>query len=374
MIFQNAEVFYQGKFQILDVRTENGMIAEIGTALHGSPATDCTGKKLLPGFVELHSHGCAGYDFSTATDAQLRTMLDYYAQHGITSVCATAMTMGLDEYEQAVRRIRAVMEDSTSNQQVIGINMEGPFLAAEKKGAHDASYLIPVSEEIFERLDSASGGNIRLVDIDPDDPKAMDFIQKYSSEKVISLAHTSCSYETAMQAFSCGAKHITHLFNAMNGLHHREPGIIGALSDADVCAEIICDGIHVHPAVIRMMFRLCPEKMILISDSMSACGLKDGQYELGGLPVTVRKGKATLSDGTIAGSTTNVYDCMCNAIQFGVPAEQAVLSATCLPAKALHLEHEIGRIETGCRANLVLADPDYKIEAVYLNGNKVPAK
>lgn len=370
MILKNASVFYNGTFRKLDIQTKDDSIKTISESILDveDEVVDCTDKLIIPGLIEVHSHGCIGYDFSTASMEEIERMREYYLSCGITSIAATTMTMAVEPYKKAVKNINLAMQKDSKGCRIVGINMEGPFLSKDKKGAHDVNYLIPISEEIFEELYQLSGENIKIVDIDPDLEGAMEFIQKYKKELTISLAHTGCSYETANQAIDEGANHITHLFNAMNGLHHREPGILGALVDRDARAEIICDGVHIHPAVIRMMFKLCHEKMILISDSMCACGLKDGEYELGGLPVYVKDRKATTKDGTIAGSTTNVFECMVNAIRFGVPINQAIESATLIPAKALHMEHEIGSIEVGKKADFVIINQDYELEKVILNG------
>lgn len=370
MIFQHASVFYRGQFQPLDVQVEQDTITRIAPHLDGDEAVDCTGKLLLPGLIDLHSHGCIGYDFSTASAEEIGQMLRWYAAHGVTAVAATTITMGVDAYRRAVATIGCAADEATSGSHLLGINLEGPFLGKQKKGAHDPQYLIPPQDALFEELDALSGNRILLIDIDPELPGAMEFIRRYSDKKVLSLAHTTCGYETANRAVDCGATHVTHLFNGMNDLGHREPGIVGMVLERDVHAELICDGVHIHPAVLRMMFRLCPEKLVLISDSMCACGLQDGSYELGGLPVTVRGRKATLADGTLAGSVTSVFDGMRNLVRFGIPIEQAVLSATLIPAKAIHMDDRFGCIEVGRMADFLLTSPDLELESVYLRGER----
>ncbi|WP_077534624.1 N-acetylglucosamine-6-phosphate deacetylase [Massiliimalia massiliensis] len=368
MIFQNASVFYRGTFQRLDLKTNGALIEEIAPHIPGKPALDCSGKLLIPGLIDIHTHGCVGFDFSTASPEEMETMLKYYQKNGITSVCATTMTMPSEGCRRAARNIAGAAKQAGGSR-IIGINMEGPFLSRQRKGAHDEQYLTAPDKALLDEFNRLSGGLLKIINLAPELDGAMKIIDDYHSEKVISIAHTACGYETALEAFDRGADHITHLFNAMNGLHHRDPGIIGALSDRDVFAELICDGIHIHPAVIRLMFRLCAAKMVMISDSMCACGLSDGQYQLGGLDVTVVNRKATLSDGTIAGSSTNVYQGMRNVIGFGVPAEQAILSATLLPAKSIRCDSDYGSLEVGKHADLLLLDQDYQVEAVYQDGN-----
>ncbi len=374
MLFQNAFVFMNDSFQRADLKTLEGNFSEITSQKSSTatePAIDCTDKLIIPGFIELHSHGCIGYDFTTSSPEELKKMCTFYAANGITSLLATTMTIGYDTYKRAMQNIKKVCEEGTGGSRIIGINMEGPFLGASKKGAHDTRYLLSVNEEKYEELNALSGDRIKIIDLDPDLPGAIPFIEKYSKNKVISLAHTSCDYDTAVKAIKAGASHVTHLFNAMNGLHHRAPGIIGAVSDYDVNAEIICDGIHIHPSVIRLMFKAVPEKLILISDSMSAAGLEDGIYELGGQKVTVEGGKATLDDGTIAGSTTTIYKAFLKALEIGIPLEQAILSATLYPAKAIGADKVTGSIEIGKKADFIIMDKNYQIDRVYSNGIQI---
>ncbi len=368
MIYKNATVFLDGTFQKKDFEVKDGMFITISEELTSTDVLDCTGKIILPGLIDIHSHGCIGYDFTTATVSQMGKMCVFYAKNGITSVLATTMTIDYDIYKKTMESNREAIESKLNGARIVGINMEGPFLGIDKKGAHDKRYLLPIDVAKFKELNDLSGDNIRIVDIDPNLSGSMEFIQKYSKLKTISLAHTSCDYDLAAKAIEAGASHITHLFNAMNGLHHRKPGLIGAFSDFDVHAEIICDGIHIHPSVIRMMFKINSDKLILISDSMCAAGLKDGIYELGGQKVYVKDTKATLEDGTIAGSTTTVYEALKKSIQYGVPKEQAILSATLIPAIAIKADQEIGSISIGKKADFIILDNEYNIQSVYKDG------
>ncbi len=373
MLYKNAEVFIDGRFQNVDFEVENGRFRTIFQSdsiseSDSKDSYDCSGKRIIPGFIELHSHGCIGYDFTTAETDDIEKMCEFYYANGITSILATTMTIDYDIYKKAMRHIKKIMENQTKGSRIIGINMEGPFLGADKKGAHDVRYLMPIDEEKYTELNELSGDNVRIIDLDPNLSGSLEFIKKHSKTKVISLAHTSCDYDLAAKAIEAGATHVTHLFNAMNGLHHRQPGLVGAVSDFDVHAEMICDGIHIHPAVIRLMYKVDSDKLILISDSMSAAGLEDGIYELGGQKVDVTDGKATLEDGTIAGSTTTIYKAFKNVIKYGIPVEQAILSATLIPAKAIKADHEIGSISIGKKADFIIMDQDYNIEKVFRDG------
>lgn len=378
MILKNANIFVDGNFQKVDIQVENGKFTNILDSTSNphdydkitDEVVDLEGKFIIPGCIDIHSHGCMGYDFINASVDEIEKMCEFYASKGITSILATTMTIDMDTHRQAMSNIKSAMESDLKGSRIVGINMEGPFLGVDKRGAHDPKYLMPIDTSVFEELYQASGNNIRIIDIDPTLPGALEFIEKYHDSVTISLAHTSSNYETAMKAFDAGASHVTHLFNAMNGLHHREPGIVGAFSDHDAHAELICDGIHVHPSVVRLIYKANSEKLILISDSMCAAGLADGVYELGGQKVNVKDMKATLDDGTIAGSTVNVYEAMKRAIKFGVPKEQAILSTTLIPAKAIKADNEIGSISVGKKADFIITDEEFNIEHVYIDGRE----
>lgn len=374
MLICGGKVFLGKEFLYLDFRVEDGVfkeIAEPGTlaANPGEEVVYADGKKVLPGLVDIHTHGRVGADFSFATEKNLQEMCRSYADCGVTSVLATTMTNEPKAVEESLKTIGAFCEKEHSGARILGVHMEGPFLGKEKKGAHDPQYLEEPSVEKYIGFQKLCGQRIRLLTIDPTLPHAKELIRQCRKDGVaVSLGHTACEYETACEAANEGADHVTHLFNAMNPLHHRKPGLIGAAVDCGMYTELICDGIHLHPMLIRMMFRLAPEKVVLISDSMQAAGLSDGEYELGGLSVFVKDGKATQADGTIAGSTTNIYDAMVNVIRFGIPEEEAVYSASYLPAKSIGMEQVAGSIAVGRKADFLLAGDDWKREAVYIGG------
>lgn len=371
MLFRNGKVFTGEKFEEVSVRVEDGRIAQIAPDLSekaGEEVTELGEDLLVPGFIDLHTHGCMGYDFSTATKEEIDKMCSFYLSRGITSVAGTTMTMGYEDYKKAAAIIGEYM-DNTENHNLIGINMEGPFLSVEKKGAHDPQYIIDASQEKMDELNRLARGHFLIVDIAPERPGAIEFIRKNSRDYVISVAHTTADYDRAMEAFAAGATEVTHLFNAMNGLGHRDPGVPGAAFAAGANVEMICDGIHIHPTVMRMVFRMFRERLLVISDSMSAAGLQDGEYVLGGLPVFVREGKATLENGTIAGSTTDllkelgVWMDVC-----GLSMEEILPCMTINQARAVRMEDKIGSIEAGKAADLVVMSRKREIKAVYKNG------
>lgn len=368
MLLKNAQVFYEDKLQKLDIELEGDRIKAIAPAIQGDgqDLSDCL---VIPGLVDIHSHGCKGHDFCTATDPEMDEMCNHYANNGVTAVAATGMTLSREALLEIFGRIGRRAQAGTPGAQILGINMEGPFLSEEKKGAHDPQYIAFPSAALLRELNAACGGRILLVDFSPSVPGAMDFIRELKDEVVLSLAHTPADYDTAMEAIQAGASNVTHLFNAMQPFAHRAPGLIGAAFDSDVTAELICDGIHIHPAVIRTAFKVLGKRAVLISDSMCAAGMPDGQYTLGGLDVTVENRKAFLKDGTIAGSTINVYEGMVNAVRFGVPLELAIHAATAAPARAVRRQATHGHLLPGRRADLVvLARDSLAIRQVIIGG------
>jgi len=366
MLILNGNVFLEGKFEKKDIRIENGKFAEIAEPgkLCGlgqdEEVLDATDKYVIPGLVDVHTHGRIGLDFSKITEEELEQLLASYKACGVTSVLATTMTNEPAIVEESLRVIGEYIkkqEESAcdSRARLLGIHMEGPFFGKEKKGAHDETYLQKPDWEQFEKWQKLSGGNIRLITIDPCLEGAEEFIKKCVASGVkVSIGHTACDYETAVKAKKLGANHVTHTFNAMNPLHHREPGLIGAAMDTGMYMELICDGIHVHPAMVRMIFAAQPDKVVLVSDSIPVAGMEDGEYQSGGLNVTLKDGKAALADGTIAGSAVSLQDCLRNAIKFGIPVEQAVNSATYLAAKSVGMEDVVGSIGVGRNADFLL--------------------
>ena len=326
------------------------------------PTIDASGLYVIPGLVDIHIHGAVGCDFSDGDAKGLSKIAEYLHSCGVTSFCPTSMTLPEEQLLKAFATINNVTDDN-KHAHIAGIHMEGPFLSPEKKGAQKEIYLKNPDIDMFNHLQNASGDNVRIITIAPELPGAMQFIREFHSGLTISLGHSCASYDIAREAFEAGADHVTHLFNAMPPLHHRNPGIIGAASDAQsTMAEIICDGIHIHPSVIRNTFRMFgKDRMILISDAMRATGMEDGEYELGGQPVHKKGRFATLKDGTLAGSATNLFDCMKNAVEFGIPLAVAVKAATYNPAKSIGLEKNIGSLAAGARADVLLLDHDLNI-------------
>ena len=354
-----------------DLELEDGKIKAVGESLpytKDDTVIDCEGYTIVPGFVDVHIHGCGGADTCDGTREAIDTMARFLIQHGVTSFCPTTMTAEREILEKALLAAKECMDSPIEGgARVVGVNMEGPFISKERKGAQREEAVIPPDMELFRHFYDLCGGEVKLVALAPEQPGGYEFAKQAKDLCAVSIAHTTANYDEAKKSFDCGITHATHLFNAMPGLGHRDPGTVGAVFDDDrVFAELICDGLHIHPAVLRAAFQVLGDRALIVSDSMRANGLSEGEvFDLGGQMVTVKDGKATLADGTIAGSVTNLHQEVKNLVSFGVPMEQAVKAATLIPAKSIGLEHEIGSIEPGKRADLLVLDEDLNIVGVY---------
>lgn len=372
MRYENGWIFAGGRFVRGGFSVENGRFAHVLEDVPG-PAEDLDGALVIPGLVDIHVHGCAGADFSDGDYAGLVRMARYLARRGVTSFAPASMTLpydALDKAFHAAARLRR--EGLADGARLMGIQMEGPFLSREKRGSQNPAYLRLPDWDSFLRLYDAAEGLLRIVDVAPELPGAAEFTRRASEKCRVSVAHTAAGYDQAAAVFDAGATHLTHLFNAMSGIHHRHPGPIGAASEREnVTAELICDGIHVHPSAVRMAFRLFPGRICLISDALRCCGMADGSYSLGGQEILLSGGVARLTGGAIAGSAADLYQCMRRAVSFGIPREQAVWAATALPARVIGRESETGAIADGRAADFVICGGELEPEAVYLGGKRL---
>lgn len=341
-------------------------------------AIDGGGCLLIPGLVDIHTHAAVGEDASDGRPEGLEKMARYYAAGGVTSWCPATMTLPEDALIRAMQAISRVYKKQTGNQsrpggaRIAGINLEGPFLSLARCGAQNPAFLKAPDPDLFDRLNEASGGLIRLVTVAPELPGAMDFIRRVRHKCTVSLGHTDADYDSCMAAFEAGASHVTHLFNAMTPPGHRAPGLPAAAFDSGVSVELITDGQHIHPAMVRLAFSLFRDRLALISDSLACAGMPDGQYCLGGQAVTLLNGRAVLTGtDTLAGSAIHLMDGIKKAAAFGIPLETAVYSATALPAKVIGMDACIGSLEPGKAADFVLLTPDLSVKAVYIDGKPV---
>lgn len=375
MIIKNASVYTEdGRFVPKDIYIEENRFVDCEKKVSDRTEIDGTGCYAIPGLTDIHFHGCVGYDFCDGSREAIDAMAAYEASVGVTNLVPATMTLLEDTLLEICKATRGYAEAGRRRKRarLCGINMEGPFVAATRKGAQNGNYIRTPDLTMFDKLNEASGGMIKLVAIAPEVEGAMEFIEKRHDTAVMSLAHTAADYDTAIRAFEKGASHVTHLYNAMNPYTHRAPGVIGAAADtAKAEVELICDGVHIHPAAVRTTFKIFgDDRIVLISDSMMATGLDDGDYSLGGQGVRVVGNLATLKDGTIAGSVTNLMDCMRTAVlKMGIPLEAAVKCAAVNPAKSVGIYGEYGSITPGKMASVVLLKKeDLALKQVIIEG------
>lgn len=349
MIIYNARIGDSLK----SVKTENGKIAEITDNVKNGDI-NAVGNRIIPGLIDVHTHGCIGTD---TMDADFEPMCRFYAEHGTTSFLPTTMTMGYDALERVTN---AKTDFKGAN--ILGFHFEGPYISPKHKGAQNERYIKNPSTEDFKRFN-----NVKMITLAPELQGSMEFINAVKDGCVVSIGHTDCDYETALAAIENGADCLTHIYNAMPPLHHRNPGPIGAAFEKHIYAQLICDGFHISKPVVLTTYKIFgADRMTLISDSIRCAGLPDGEYESGGLKVFLKEGAARLSDGTIAGSTATLLDCVKTAVQFGIPFEDAVKMASETPANMLGVKK--GRIEKGYDADLLIVDEEINLKTVIING------
>ena len=337
-------------------------------------ARDCY---VIPGLVDVHFHGCVGEDFSDATPEGLQRIADYELSQGVTYICPAGMTLPEDQLTAICKNVAAHRSKNAGGAEVVGAHLEGPFLSTAKKGAQNADFLHDPDVPMLRRLQEAAEGCVRLVTVAPEQPGAMEFIRAAAEMGItVSVGHTVADYDTASAAFAAGASHATHLYNGMPPIHHRAPGVIGAaFDDPKVQVELICDGIHIHGSIVRATFRLFgAERMILISDSLRATGMPDGQYPFGGQEIEVHGSRATIvgHPETLAGSVTSLIGCLRQAVRFGIPLADAVRSCTYNPAQSVGIDDRAGTLDIGKEASFVLLDKEtLATRAIVFKGNLV---
>lgn len=372
----NAAVYADGAFHNGSLYTDEGLFA---SASADGCLLDAEGCYAIPGLIDMHLHGCRGADASDGDPAALRAIAEYELTRGVT--CFLPATMSLP-YRQLTdicrsaasfsRRQAAEPRAALREAAFAGLYLEGPFLAAEKCGAQDPANLLPPDAALLAVLQQAAGGLLRVCAVAPELPGALEFIRRTSAGIRLALAHTNADYDTARAAFDAGVAQVTHLFNAMPPFAHRAPGVVGAAFDArQVVCELIADGVHVHPSALRAAYAMFGEhRLLLISDSMRATGLKDGRYTLGGQTVQVSGHRAVLAQkGVLAGSVTDLLGCLQYAAgPAGLPLAGAVRCATENPARALGLFGRRGSLEVGKEADLVLLRSDLSLFHVIRHG------
>jgi N-acetylglucosamine-6-phosphate deacetylase len=376
MFYKNARIygpdfrFHEGAFEVVDGKFGAVLPREVP-----ADAVDLQGATVIPGLIDVHSHGNSGADFSDGDYEGLKAMAAYFASVGVTSFAPASMTLPYEVLSKAFANAKKLAEEQPEGLSVLrGIQMEGPYFSYAKRGAQNPDYLMEPDFEGFQKLYEDCGGLIRIVDIAPELPGAAEFVAKAKDLCTVSIAHTDADYDRAKAAVDAGVTHLTHLYNAMPGIHHRNPGVIpAAVENSNVRAEIICDGYHIHPASVRLAFTMFKDRMVLVSDSGRCAGQPEGyQFDLGGQMAEIRGGVAKLAGSeTIACSASNLWACLQNVLAWGIPEEDAVRAASYNPACAIGAEKVVGSIETGKIADFLICSSDYTVRRVFLGGKEL---
>ena len=370
-------------FRKQNIRIKEGTITEVCEgdmeALPGEEVIDAGGKFIIPGLTDIHFHGAMGADICDASEDAVKNLAEYEFSVGVTQICPATMTLPAEKvlticrnaYDYARKKRSDTEAYKKRESLLVGINLEGPYISPDRVGAQNPAYVQRADAAFLKKLIDETDNLPKLITIAPEIPENLDCISKLSDEIRFSVGHTMADYDQARKAFEAGARHMTHLYNAMPGLTHRAPGPIAAGAEReDVTAELICDGGHIAGGAVKAAFKLFgSERMILISDSARSTGLADGEYELGGLPVFKHDGATWLTPeppekNTLAASSTNLFDCMLKAMEMGIPAEQAIRAATYNPASAIGILDNYGSIETGKSGRLLILNKDYTLDKV----------
>ena len=375
MFYKNARIFCSDfQFHLGAFEVRDGRFGAVLPDCVPEDAVDLQGATVIPGLIDVHSHGCVGADFSDGDYEGLKAMAKAYASWGVTSFAPASMTLPYDVLEKAFANARLLAGERPEGLAVLrGIQMEGPYFSYKKRGAQNADYLKEPDFEGFRKLYEGCGGLIRIVDVAPELPGAARFAAQASKLCTVSIAHTDSDYDHARAAIDAGVTHLTHLYNAMPGINHRNPGVIpAAVENPHVRAELICDGYHIHPAAVRLAFTMFRDRMVLISDSGRCAGMPEGTcFDLGGQTACLQDGVARLADGTIACSAATLWQCLVNVMDWGISEEEAVRAATYNPACAIGAEAEVGSIAPGKQADFLVCTSDYRSRRVFLAGKEI---
>lgn len=353
------------------ITIEDQVIVDVEQSAHVPAGAERVHGILVPGFIDLHVHGGDGADFMDAHEDATARILGFHATHGTTALAATTLSASRSDLHAAVETIAAV--SSQDGAEIVGIHLEGPFINSTRAGAQDRGSIRPADIHEVAALIAEAPRLRWIITVAPEIEGSRALIEHFKDRVLFSIGHTNAGHGEAVAALEWGACHFTHLYNAMTPLHHRDPGVVGAaLTSVDATAELIADGIHVHPAALRIAVNAMPHRIALITDAMRACGLADGTYKLYDYEVTVTDGAARLADGTLAGSVLTMDTAVRNMIELaGLPIETVIPLATEVPARIANVANRKGKIERRYDADLVLMNERFEVERVWGRGRAV---
>jgi N-acetylglucosamine-6-phosphate deacetylase len=375
MIIKAANVFINGEFKNIDFEIREGRFSQIGEDIQDESVI-CSDYSenynfenclILPGLVDIHTHGVIGFDFCEASSDEMKKMAEFYIKNGTTSLLPTIVTTSEEQYE---RQIPNILEIIDKNSPFIGINLEGPFINKVKKGAHNEKNISDIDINYARRLYDLGKNQIKLMTAAPELENFNELVNFSKNKFFISMGHSNCTVDEARKAIDMGVNSVTHLYNAMETMHHRKPALVGAALEFPLYKELICDGIHIHDSILKGLYRGFAQELVIVSDSLSACGLGDGDYVLGGLNVIVKDKQARLKDGTIAGSINTLFDGIKHLVKIGVKLEDVINSATSIPAKSINMQNQVGSIKIGLKADFIVCDKKLNILCVFKNGKQ----
>ena len=353
------------------VALDGAVIADVARTTSVPADAERVGGLLVPGFVDVHVHGGDGADFMDAHDEGTERILAFHARHGTTALAATTLSASRGDLQSAVEAIRRVAANTPDGAEIVGVHLEGPYINPGRAGAQDRASIRPSDIHELAALINEAPRLRWIVTLAPELEGARALIEHFRDRVLFSIGHTSADHATTATALEWGACHFTHLFNAMTGLHHRDPGVVGAaLTSVAATAELIADGVHVHPAALRIAVAAMPHRIALVTDAMRACGLADGTYKLYDYEVTVGDGAARLADGTLAGSVLTMAGAVKNMVELaGIPIETVIPLATEVPARIASVANRKGKIESRYDADLVLLTEKFEVERVWVRGD-----